>query len=67
MDDETGMINMNARIYDPYLGRFLSADPVLPDPYDMQSYNRYSYVLGNPLKFFDPSAYFCLAWTPNFT
>jgi len=40
MDDEVGLINMNARIYDPYLGRFLSADPVLPDAGDMQAFNR---------------------------
>jgi len=55
MDDEIGVINMNARIYDPFLGRFLSADPVLPDAYDMQSYNRYSYVTNNPLKYIDPT------------
>ncbi len=55
MDDDTGLINMNARVYDPYLGRFLSADPVLPDPYDMQSFNRYAYVLNNPLKYIDPT------------
>ncbi len=55
MDDEIGMINMNARIYDPYLGRFLSADPVLPDSYDLQAFNRYSYVYNNPLKYVDPT------------
>ena len=43
------------RIYDPYLGRFLSADPVLQDPLNMQSFNRYSYVWNNPLSFVDPS------------
>lgn len=58
MDDEVGLINMNARIYDPYLGRFLSADPVLPDAEDMQAFNRYAYVLGNPLKYTDPSGNF---------
>ena len=54
-DDETGLINMNARVYDPYIGRFLSADPVLPDAGDMQSYNRYAYVSNNPLKYVDPT------------
>lgn len=54
-DDEIDVINMNARIYDPYLGRFLSADPVLPNAFEMQDYNRYSYVRNNPLKFTDPS------------
>ncbi len=55
MDDEVGLINMNARIYDPYLGRFMSADPVLPDAGDLQAFNRYAYVLGNPLKYTDPT------------
>lgn len=54
-DDEVGLINMNARIYDPMLGRFLSADPVLPDFVDMQQYNRYSYVGNNPLRYIDPT------------
>ncbi len=55
MDDETGLVNMNARIYDPYLGRFLSADPVLPDPGDLQQFHRYAYVTNNSLKYVDPS------------
>lgn len=55
MDHETSLVNMNARIYDPYLGRFLSADPVLPDAFGLQSYNRYSYVINNPLKYTDPT------------
>ena len=55
MDDEVGLVNMNARIYDPYLGRFLSADPVLPDVGDLQAFNRYSYVYNNPLKYVDPT------------
>ena len=39
------------------LGRFLSADPIIQDPYDTQSYNRYSYVRNNPLKYTDPSGH----------
>jgi RHS repeat-associated protein len=57
MDDEVGLVNMNARIYDPVLGRFLSADGVLPDAEDMQAFNRYSYVYNNPLKFTDPTGH----------
>jgi len=57
MDDEVGLVNMNARIYDPVLGRFLSADGVLPDPYDLQAFNRYSYVGNNPLKYTDPTGH----------
>ena len=48
---------MNGRIYDPNLGRFLSADPIIQAPYNSQSYNRYSYVMNNPLSMIDPSGY----------
>ena len=41
--------HMNGRIYDPLLGRFLSADLVVQAPANLQSYNRYSYVMNNPL------------------
>ena len=49
---------MNGRIYDPTLGRFLQADPHIQAPNNSQSYNRYSYVLNNPLSYTDPSGYF---------
>jgi len=54
---EVGLIHMNGRVYDPTLGRFLSADPQIQAPFNLQSYNRYSYVLNNPLVFTDPSGY----------
>ncbi len=53
-----GLIHMNGRIYDPVLGRFLSADIVVQMPSVIGSYNRYSYVLNNPLAMTDPSGYF---------
>ena len=56
--DEMGLIHMNGRVYDPTLGRFLSADPTMQFPYSSQGYNRYSYVQNNPLKYTDPSGYF---------
>jgi RHS repeat-associated protein len=43
------LVAMDARIYDPAVGRFLSPDPVL------QHVNQYAYVLGNPVWFTDPS------------
>ena len=49
---------MNGRIYDPTLGRFLQADPFVQAPTNSQNYNRYSYVLNNPLSHTDPSGYF---------
>jgi RHS repeat-associated protein len=55
---EFSLINMNARIYDPTIGRFLSADSMIPYPSDPRSYNRYSYVRNNPLKYVDPSGHF---------
>lgn len=57
--DSVGLIHMNGRVYDPELGRFLSADPFVQAPYNTQSYNRYSYVFNNPLSFTDPSGYEC--------
>lgn len=50
-----GLINMNARLYDPVLGRFLSPDPYVQAPYFSQNFNRYSYCLNNPLKYNDES------------
>ena len=49
---------MNGRIYDPTLGRFLQADPHIQAPKNSQNYNRYSYVLNNPVSYTDPSGYF---------
>ena len=42
------------------LGRFISADPVVPEPGNPQGLNRYAYVTNNPLKYTDPSGHF--AW-----
>lgn len=49
------IINMNGRIYDPQLHRFLQPDNDIQDSFDVQNYNRYSYVLNNPLSYTDPS------------
>ena len=48
---------MNARLYDPTIGRFISADTIIQAPYDSQSYNRYSYVRNNPMKYTDPTGH----------
>lgn len=48
-----GLINMNARLYDPLLGRFLSPDPYVQMPDFTQNFNRYSYCLNNPLAYVD--------------
>lgn len=53
-----GLVNMNARLYDPVLGRFLSADPYVQAPDFSQSFNRYAYAMNNPLKFVDENGEF---------
>jgi RHS repeat-associated protein len=56
-DFEQSLINMKGRLYDPRTARFLTPDPVAQDPFEEQSYNRYAYVLNNPLKYIDPSGF----------
>jgi RHS repeat-associated protein len=56
-DDELGLIDMRGRVYDPAQKRFLSPDPRVTDPLFGQNYNRYSYVLNNPLRFTDPTGF----------
>ena len=48
---------MQARFYDPLLGRFLSADTIVPEPGNPQSLNRYSYVYNSPLMYNDPTGH----------
>jgi len=55
--DNVDLINMNGRVYDPDIGRFISADPFIQAPLMSQSLNRYSYVMNNPLSMIDPSGY----------
>jgi RHS repeat-associated protein len=55
-DVETGLDYFEARYYASTQGRFISVDPlgssaIVSDP---QSFNRYTYVLNNPLKYIDP-------------
>jgi len=54
------LINMGGREYDPRLGRFLTADPFVPDPLFSQSLNRYSYVHNSPTNLIDPTGYYPL-------
>jgi len=53
-----GLLDYHARYYDPLLARFLSADSIVPSPSSPQSLNRYSYCLGNPVKYVDPTGHF---------
>lgn len=53
-----GLVNMNARLYDPVLGRFLSPDPYVQAPDFSQNFNRYTYAMNNPLKYVDQDGEF---------
>jgi RHS repeat-associated protein len=54
---DIGIYLYGSRFYDPSLGRFLSPDTIVPDPYNPESYDRYSYCLNNPIIFIDPSGH----------
>ncbi|WP_336702081.1 RHS repeat-associated core domain-containing protein [Chryseobacterium indologenes] len=62
-----GIIHMNGRLYDPLLRRFLNADENIQDPTNTQNYNKYGYVMNNPLMYNDPSGEFIpLPWVIGF-
>ena len=48
---------MNARFYVVGIGRFASADSIIPDPINPQNFNRFSYVLNNPINRIDPTGH----------
>ncbi|MEC8926136.1 MAG: RHS repeat-associated core domain-containing protein, partial [Pseudomonadota bacterium] len=50
--DNTGLVYMQARYYDPVIGRFYSNDPI--GFRDVHSFNRYAYANNNPYKYTDP-------------
>jgi RHS repeat-associated protein len=54
---ELGLLYYNARFYAPTLDRFISADTLIPNPANPQSYNRYAYVGNRPLNFSDPTGH----------
>ncbi|MCL1666561.1 hypothetical protein M2T82_00645 [Elizabethkingia ursingii] len=56
--EDISIIHMNGRLYDPVLRRFLNADENVQDPYNTQNYNKYAYVLNNPMLYNDPSGEF---------
>ena len=58
LDPETGLYNYGARLYDPVIGRFISPDPIIPNVYDPQMLNRYSYCRNNPLIYTDPTGHY---------
>jgi RHS repeat-associated protein len=57
-DVETGLVYMQARHYDPAMGRFLSVDPVRFTPLEPQTFGRYTYASNNPYRYNDPDGEF---------
>ena len=49
--------NFKARYYDPAVGRFITADPTIPNMFSSQSFNRYMFVSGSPIQLIDKSGY----------
>ncbi len=56
-DAETGLMYYGARYYDPYIGNFITPDSLIPEPEYSQSFNRYMYTYGNPVRYNDPSGH----------
>jgi RHS repeat-associated protein len=56
------LINMNSRMYDPLVGRMLSADNYVNGQSATQAFNRYSYAGNNPLSYTDPTG--DIVWAP---
>jgi len=57
--NQFGIINMNARLYDPLLARFLAPDPYVGSGMT-GDFNRYIYAKNNPMMYTDPDGKF--AW-----
>ena len=55
--DSLGLVHMNGRLYDPMIGRFMQADPLISRPYNLQDFDRYSYCFNNPITCTDPSGF----------
>ena len=53
-DADTGLTYLNARYYDPHLGRFLSPDPLM-NPGDPRTLDPYAYSANNPVAYSDAS------------
>jgi RHS repeat-associated protein len=56
-ESSIGLYFYNARWYDPSAGRFIQADTIVPGAGNPQAYDRYAYVLNNPLKYVDPTGH----------
>ncbi len=66
MITDTGLMDYDARAYDPWLGRFIQPDTIVPGAGNSQAYDRYAYVNNNPIINIDPSGHtVCLFYDSN--
>ncbi len=56
-DASSNLMYYGARYYDSVLGRFISADTIVPQAGNPQTLNRYSYTLNNPVRYNDPDGH----------
>ena len=56
-ESSMGLYSFGARLYDQQIGRFISADSIVPHPGDPQAFNRYAYVRNSPLNLIDPNGH----------
>jgi RHS repeat-associated protein len=63
-----GLSDYVARFYDPYIGKFVSPDSIVPGAGNPQAFNRFAYVFNNPLRFVDPTGHDALGpdWESEF-
>jgi len=54
-EEETGLLFLRARYYDPSKGRFLSKDPIAGNLVIPETHNLYSFVQNDPINYSDPS------------
>lgn len=64
-DEELGLTNMQGRIFDQAIGRFMQPDPMVQAPYNSQGLNRYSYALNSPQNLVDPSGFDSVEHRPD--
>ncbi|HWR64713.1 MAG TPA: RHS repeat-associated core domain-containing protein [Bellilinea sp.] len=57
IEAEIGLYYYVARFYDPALGRFISADSIVPGVGNPVAWDRYAYVNNNPIRYADPTGH----------
>jgi RHS repeat-associated protein len=62
-DSYIKLLFYGSRHYDPELGRFIQPDSIVPNPANSQSWDRYSYVWNNPVRFTDPDGHWPTCWS----